>query len=241
MKYYFEANKGNQNNTIRIHPVLLSVTQMVHAAETNPNITIIPEDDERVLNDGLYTSPGDFLPFEVHFSGQNCLSLRRSPLSPKWLTLKSAAGCGECTAFLPQDDLLGEEEATQGSSAEICHAQEDDLWGVKRASLRSHSKRKKHRRGSSRYYQDNLSTTRGSKAARVMYKSKGKKARKIGASIEKSDKSSQESHEDRDGEVEPRMFTRASVQGCADGICRLLKIKMAIQAQSKALNSRSRL
>jgi hypothetical protein len=79
--FYTRARKRNSNLTVRIHPLLLSLTETLNASETNPDISAISENDERVLRSNFYTPPSAFPPLEIHFSGQN----GSSPLHSKWL------------------------------------------------------------------------------------------------------------------------------------------------------------
>ena len=74
LNFYADAKKQNPTS-IRIHPLLLSLSEAVKASPKSPDISGISEDDERVLKNPLYTSPGAFPLLEVHFSGQNGLSL----------------------------------------------------------------------------------------------------------------------------------------------------------------------
>jgi hypothetical protein len=75
MNFYANTTKGNSNFVIRVHPLLLSLTQTINESETNPNISAISENDERALSSSHYTSPSKLPPLEIHFSGQNGLSL----------------------------------------------------------------------------------------------------------------------------------------------------------------------
>jgi hypothetical protein len=75
MNFYAETHDRNPNLTIRIHPLLLSLSETINVSETSPDISTISENDERALRSNLYTSPGAFPPLEIHFSGQNGSSL----------------------------------------------------------------------------------------------------------------------------------------------------------------------
>jgi hypothetical protein len=74
MNFYAEARKEarhrKSNSTIRVHPLLLSLTETINASETNPDISTISENDKRVFGNGLYASPSEFPPLEIHFSDQ---------------------------------------------------------------------------------------------------------------------------------------------------------------------------
>jgi len=71
MNFYVHARDRNPNLTIRVHPLLLSLTETIDASETNPDISTISENDERVSRSEFYTSPNALPPLEIHFSGQN--------------------------------------------------------------------------------------------------------------------------------------------------------------------------
>ena len=74
MNFHASASERNPAHKIRTHPLLLSLTEAISRSETNPNITAVSENDERVLGSKFYTSPTEFPPLEIHFSGQNGLS-----------------------------------------------------------------------------------------------------------------------------------------------------------------------
>ena len=71
MNIYLGACGNNSNATIRIHPLLLSLSETVQASETNPDIGAISENDERALMSDKYTPPSALLPLEIHFSGRS--------------------------------------------------------------------------------------------------------------------------------------------------------------------------
>lgn len=71
MKIYLGACSSNSDATIRIHPLLLSLSETVQASEKNPDIGAISENDERALRSDLYTPPSAFPPLETHFSGRS--------------------------------------------------------------------------------------------------------------------------------------------------------------------------
>jgi hypothetical protein len=75
MNFFASTCERNPEHKIRTHPLLLSLTEAIGRSETNPNISAVSENDERVLGSKFYTSPTEFPPLEIHFSGQNGLSL----------------------------------------------------------------------------------------------------------------------------------------------------------------------
>ena len=81
MNFFNNAHKLNPNLMIRIHPLLLSLSETIDESETNPKINSISENDGRALRSNFYTSPGTFPLLEIHFSGHNGLS----PIRSKWL------------------------------------------------------------------------------------------------------------------------------------------------------------
>jgi hypothetical protein len=151
MRVYADTLKSSPEATIRVHALLLSLTETINASETNPDISAISENDERALRYPLYTLPSELPPLEIHVSGQN----GASPLSNQInYSLKSVAGCRECIAAA--------DSAHSGSS-----------------SPGTHNKRKKRRRVSLGSVQGNLPNTRGPKAAGVVPKAKGKQSDKF--------------------------------------------------------------
>ena len=109
MRIYRGTRRRNSNPTIRIHSLLLSLSETIQASQTNPDISAISENDERVLGNDLYTPPSAFPPLEIHFSGQNGLPL----LSTKnGYDLTSVAGCRECMTSAPQDNSGGEGDSS---------------------------------------------------------------------------------------------------------------------------------
>ncbi len=85
MAFYLSTCCRNPEHTIRIHPLLLSLTEVINASHTNQDISTISENDERALKSIHYTSPSTFLPLEIHFPGQNGQSFlfnRYGNLSP---------------------------------------------------------------------------------------------------------------------------------------------------------------
>jgi hypothetical protein len=78
MTFYARARNRDPNLTIRVHPLLLSLTETIDASETNPDIKAISENDERALRSAFYTPPNTLPPLEIHFSGQNGSSLLQS-------------------------------------------------------------------------------------------------------------------------------------------------------------------
>jgi hypothetical protein len=121
----------------RIHPLLLSLTEVVEEAEMSPKLSSISEDDPRLPRSNMYVPPGNFPPLEMHVSGQNGAS---PLLDPSDSTFTSAAGCQECMSLDPQDNLVG-----VGDSRIAAHGA------------------KKRRRASSGGVQDSLRTKRRAK------------------------------------------------------------------------------
>jgi hypothetical protein len=75
MTIYNSVKGRGSNPTIRVHPLLLSLSETVQASEVKPDICAISENDERVSRNELYTPLSAFPPLETHFSGQNGLPL----------------------------------------------------------------------------------------------------------------------------------------------------------------------
>lgn len=229
MNIYLDALKRNPNTCIRVHPLLLSLSETVAASETDPKISNISENDERTSSSIYYTPPSEFPPLEIHFPGKNGPSHLSNQIG---YVLTSVAGCRECMASAPQDNSGEEGNSSQVNSAAMSHALGDNAAHTGGTSLGLRNNAKKRRRASSGGTQGNLSSTRGPKAAVVIRRAKGKRAQKAGlrganpsSAEEMSDKSSQEG---RGQEVEPRMFTGGLVQHFSDDIRCLLKTQTTI-------------
>jgi hypothetical protein len=58
-----------------VHPLLLSLTVVIHKSETAPNkapnISSVCEDDPRVLRSQFYTSPNNLPSLDIQFDGQS--------------------------------------------------------------------------------------------------------------------------------------------------------------------------
>lgn len=72
----FYADSGHKNhkkpNAIRIHPLLLSLSETFQASGENPDIGAISENDKRLSGNELYTRPSALPPLEIHFSSLSC-------------------------------------------------------------------------------------------------------------------------------------------------------------------------
>ena len=206
MNTYASAYKKNSNTPIRIHPLLLSLRETIAASETNPDICAISENDKRVTGTDLYTSPNEFPPLEVHFSGGNGAFIL-SNLND--LSLISAADCQQCTPSAPQDKSGDGVYTAQGDSAVTS---QDTIFLSMRGSG------KKRRRASLGGVQGSPSNTHSLNAPALIRRAKGKRAQKtpsrgtIHSPTENVSDTS--SREDRDWKMEIGMFT-----GCYSTHC----------------------
>jgi hypothetical protein len=101
----------------------LSLTEAISRSERDPNISAVSENDERVFGDEYYTSPTEFPPLEIHFSGQNGLS---SLSSKNNHSHRPVACCRECVVSTAQDNSRGEGIAAQVNSAALFPATENN-------------------------------------------------------------------------------------------------------------------
>src|SRR5713226_1338539 len=200
-----------------VHPLLLSLTEVINASHTNRDISTISENNERALKSIHYTSPSAFPPLEIHFPGQNGRSLLFNQYGNA-LTL--VAGGQKCMASSPQNDSGGEGNATQGNLAATSNTLEDNLAHIGSTHLSKPNKARKCQRASSGAVQGNLSNTRGPKAAQLICRAKGKQAQKSDLSNINSSspegKLDKSSREGRDWEAEPSMFAGVPVQYFTD-------------------------
>jgi len=113
--------------TIRIYPILLSLTQVLNTSGKDPDFSAISLNDERVFGNSLYTLPSALLPLKIHFLGQNGLSLFSNQNGH---TLKLVDDCQECVAFAPQANFGKEDNATQADSVTTRHSPEVNLANI---------------------------------------------------------------------------------------------------------------
>ena len=66
MNFFANASKKNY---IQVHLLLLSLTVVISASKTNPDISTISENNERALRSKYYTLPDTLPPLEIHLSG----------------------------------------------------------------------------------------------------------------------------------------------------------------------------
>src|SRR6266852_9730834 len=216
---FFQANI-NPNSTICVHPLLVSLSEAVHASALSPDISSVSENDKRALRSNFNTLPSEMPPLEIHSLGQDGPSLL---FNINGYALMSVAGCRECMGLAPQDNS-GEGNATQDSSAATPHALEDNLEDIGGTSLRAHSKGKKRQCASFGGTQGNLSNSCGPKVAGVIHRPKEKQVQKAGSwDDNRSPPEEKLSQEGGDLETEPRTFTGVSVQHSTDNLCCLSK------------------
>jgi hypothetical protein len=211
---FYEGAKDR--DSIRVHPLLLSLTKAINEAETDPDISSISENDEGAKMNDLYTPPSAFPPLEMHFYGRNgpsLVSLRSN------YAHTSAAGCRECVKFAPQVNSRGERDSAQSNSAAFC-PMEDNIPHADDASPSVQNKGKKGRRTSSGG--GKLSNTRGPKVAMVLRRSKRKQGQKAGSHsanpVSPEERVGQSSQEGSDLEVETCTFTGGRARHFADDI-----------------------
>ncbi|KAI9432570.1 hypothetical protein H4582DRAFT_2061608 [Lactarius indigo] len=89
MNYFEEVARGSQTPPC-VHPLLLSLVAAWNASETSPDIHSISENDPRVIGNPYYVSPGELLPLNTYFSGDNNQPLENS-------AFKSQGPSGELT------------------------------------------------------------------------------------------------------------------------------------------------
>jgi hypothetical protein len=72
---YFEGHLRGGGQIPRVHPLLLSLTVVMHESETAPNkapnISSVREDDPWVLRSRFYTSPDNLPSLDIQFDGRN--------------------------------------------------------------------------------------------------------------------------------------------------------------------------
>ena len=216
MDFYLNAISKSPKIPIRVHPILLSLTEAMNESMMNPDIKTVSENDERVLKQDIYTPPSELPPLEIHIRGGNGLSLLPNQND---YALTSVAGCGECMKYSPQDKSGEEGTAAQDKSEAAAHAPEDNISHSSGTSLRMCRKAKKRRRALSGSIQGHRSNM-----AMFTRRAKGKRAQRTGSlgahQSSSDDISDQPPQEDRGREVEePCMFAGSSVQCSSNCIC----------------------
>ena len=142
MDFYLNAISKSPKIPIRVHPILLSLTEAMNESMMNPDIKTVSENDERVLKQDIYTPPSELPPLEIHICGGNGLSLLPNQND---YALTSVAGCGECMKYSLQDKSGEEGTAAQDKSEVAAHAPEDNISHSSGTSLRMRRKAKKRR------------------------------------------------------------------------------------------------
>ena len=141
MNIYLDALKRNPNTCIWVHLLLLSLSEMVAASETDPKISNISENDKRMSSSIYYTPPSAFPPLEIHFPGKNGLSHLSNQIG---YILTLVAGCRECMASASQDNSGEEGNSSQVNSAAMSHALGDNAAHMGGTSLGLRNNAKKH-------------------------------------------------------------------------------------------------
>ena len=243
MDFYVNAMSESQNTPIRIHPILLSLSEAMNNSKTNPDINTVSENDERVLTNSIYTLPSKLPPLEMHILGGNGPSLLPNQND---YALTSVAGCGECMKYRPQDnsgegstaaqDNSGEgSTAAQDKSEAAVHTPEDNISHSSSTSPSTPRKAKKRRRALSGSVQGHRSNKLGTNIVMLIRRAKGKQPQQTGSlgvnhssSEDISDQPPQEDRGRREVE-EPCMFAGSSVQRFSNCICCWPKVQTAIQ------------
>lgn len=212
MCFYRAAYKENPNTPIRVHPLLLSLSETINASETNPDISAISENDKRVevLGHNLYISPSELPVLEMHILEQNSMPLL---LNQNSHALTFLAGCRECMSPAPQDSSGGEGYGAEPTASPLFQAMQDNISYVG-TSKSTRNKGKKRRRASSGSVRGNLLSTCGPKAAALMRTTKERSAQKAGSrsvNASSSQEASETSSRGGDKGVEPCMFIRSRV------------------------------
>jgi hypothetical protein len=101
MNYFFGASDGSPNS-LRVHPLLLSLTAAFAKSDKSPDIGSVSEDDPRVSSSCYYTAPSDLPPLNIHFPGQNGTAHHSDSCG---FLLPLAALCQEFMVSEPQDNV----------------------------------------------------------------------------------------------------------------------------------------
>jgi hypothetical protein len=69
MGYFLKATK--RGSAPRIHPLLLSLSEVYTESDESPKISTIAEDDPKALRSNYYTPPSELPPLDIHVPGQD--------------------------------------------------------------------------------------------------------------------------------------------------------------------------
>ncbi|KAF8272285.1 hypothetical protein EI94DRAFT_1697623 [Lactarius quietus] len=61
-----------------VHPLFLSLTEVISQIGNSPDISTVSENDPRALRSNYYTAPSDLPPLDIHFNGQNVCNLQNA-------------------------------------------------------------------------------------------------------------------------------------------------------------------
>ncbi|KAF8267159.1 hypothetical protein EI94DRAFT_1701191 [Lactarius quietus] len=85
-----------------MHPLFLSLTEVISKSGNAPDISSVSENDLRALRSNYYTAPSDLPPLDIHFNGQN-------------------ASCQECMVSQTQDNLANTGGAEMNVPSAVCN------------------------------------------------------------------------------------------------------------------------
>ena len=232
MRFYQAAYKENPNIPIRLHPLLLSLSETINLSETNPDISTISENDKRVevLGHNLYISPSALPTLEMHVLQQNSTPLLSNQNGYALILL---AGCRECMSSVPRDGSGGEGYAAGSTAPTTSQSMQGNMGYIGRTTS-SQNKGKKRQRASSGSVRGNLLSTRSPKAAVLVRTTKERYAQKAGsrsANASSEERASDKSSQGRDRGVEPCMLIRSHVQHLSDDMWQ------SLQAQTSKMMS----
>ncbi|KAH8991309.1 hypothetical protein EDB86DRAFT_2830868 [Lactarius hatsudake] len=92
VEYYFNANTRGPI-PLQIHPLLLSLMEVINKGEATVNISSVSENNPRILSSNFYTSAKNLPPLNIHSPGQNDVD---SLSGAHVCLLTLAASCQEC-------------------------------------------------------------------------------------------------------------------------------------------------
>ncbi|KAF8257954.1 hypothetical protein EI94DRAFT_1708451 [Lactarius quietus] len=68
---YFTDTISRSGTHPHVHPLFLSLTEVISQTGNSPDISTVSENDPRALRSNYYTAPSDLPPLDIHFNGQN--------------------------------------------------------------------------------------------------------------------------------------------------------------------------
>ncbi|KAF8266112.1 hypothetical protein EI94DRAFT_1701998 [Lactarius quietus] len=98
MMYFTDAIHRSRIHP-RMHPLFLSLTEVISESGNAPDISSVSENDPRALRSNYYTAPSDLPLLDIHFNGQNVCNLENVLSQCKELSVEAT----DATVNIPRN------------------------------------------------------------------------------------------------------------------------------------------